>query len=82
MAPLVGAYRSGEAEYLINRMPARLKDVKDLFLGTGAGSAAYSIIEQGRVDLARDNGGDVPGLGAVLVAEAVLGGGAQGLAVQ
>lgn len=43
-------YRSGEAEYLINRIPARLKDVKDLFLGTGAGTAAYSIIEQGRVD--------------------------------
>jgi len=43
-------YRSGEAEYLINRVPARLKDVKDLFLGTGAGSSAYSIIEQGRVD--------------------------------
>jgi chromosome segregation protein len=43
-------YRSGEAEYLINRVPARLKDVKDLFLGTGAGTSAYSIIEQGRVD--------------------------------
>ena len=43
-------YRSGEAEYLINRAPARLKDVKDLFLGTGAGTSAYSIIEQGRVD--------------------------------
>ena len=43
-------YRSGEAEYLINRIPARLKDIKDLFLGTGAGTAAYSIIEQGRVD--------------------------------
>lgn len=43
-------YRSGEAEYLINRIPARLKDIKELFLGTGAGTAAYSIIEQGRVD--------------------------------
>lgn len=43
-------YRSGEAEYLINRAPVRLKDVKDLFLGTGAGTSAYSIIEQGRVD--------------------------------
>ena len=43
-------YRSGEAEYLINRAPARLKDIKDLFLGTGAGTSAYSIIEQGRVD--------------------------------
>ncbi len=43
-------YRSGDAEYLINRQAARLKDVRDLLLGTGAGNAAYSIIEQGRVD--------------------------------
>ena len=43
-------WRNGDAEYLLNRAPARLKDIKDLFLGTGAGSAAYSIIEQGRVD--------------------------------
>ncbi|HUQ72099.1 MAG TPA: AAA family ATPase, partial [Planctomycetaceae bacterium] len=43
-------YRSGDAEYLINRQPARLKDVRDLLLGSGAGNAAYCIIEQGRVD--------------------------------
>ena len=43
-------WRNGDAENLLNRAPARLKDIKDLFLGTGAGSAAYSIIEQGRVD--------------------------------
>lgn len=43
-------YRSGESEYLINRHPSRLKDIKDLFLGSGAGTNAYSIIEQGRVD--------------------------------
>ena len=42
--------RNGEGEYLINRAPARLKDVRDLFLGTGAGSASYCIIEQGRVE--------------------------------
>src|SRR5437588_11622732 len=44
-------YRSGEGEYLINRQACRLKDVKDLFLGSGAGADAYCIIEQGRVDV-------------------------------
>ncbi|MCE9528919.1 MAG: chromosome segregation protein SMC, partial [Planctomycetales bacterium] len=43
-------YRSGEAEYLINRQPARLKDIKDMFRGTGVGTDAYSIIEQGKVE--------------------------------
>ena len=43
-------YRSGEGEYLINRQPCRLRDIRDLFAGTGAGSEAYSIIEQGKVD--------------------------------
>ena len=42
--------RSGEGEYLINRQPVRLKDVKDVLGGTGLGSQAYSIIEQGRVE--------------------------------
>src|SRR6266852_95065 len=44
-------YRSGEGEYLMNQQPSRLRDIKDLFLGTGAGSDAYCIIEQGRVDV-------------------------------
>src|SRR2546429_9059341 len=44
-------YRSGEGEYLINGQVCRLKDIKDLFLGSGAGNDAYSIIEQGRVDV-------------------------------
>ncbi|MHB8970620.1 MAG: chromosome segregation protein SMC [Pirellulaceae bacterium] len=43
-------YRSGEGEYLINRQACRLKDVRDLFRGTGVGSDAYSLIEQGKVD--------------------------------
>ncbi len=43
-------YRSGDSEYILNRSVVRLKDIRDLFLGTGAGTAAYSIIEQGRVD--------------------------------
>lgn len=42
-------YRSGESEYFINKQPVRLKDVKDLFLGTGVGVNAYSIIEQGSI---------------------------------
>jgi chromosome segregation protein len=44
-------YRSGEGEYLINHHICRLKDIKDLFLGSGAGTDAYGIIEQGRVDV-------------------------------
>src|SRR5688572_9962876 len=43
-------FRSGESEYSINKMDCRLKDVVELFLGTGVGSKAYSIVEQGRVD--------------------------------
>jgi chromosome segregation protein len=43
-------YQSGDSEYLLNRSPVRLKDIRDLFMGTGAGTVAYSIIEQGRVD--------------------------------
>ena len=42
-------YRSGESEYFINKTPCRLKDIIDLFLGTGVGTKAYSIIEQGMV---------------------------------
>ncbi len=42
-------YRSGEAEYLINSRPCRLRDITELFLGTGVGTKAYSMIEQGRV---------------------------------
>ena len=37
-------YRGGEGEYLINNQVCRLKDIKDLFLGSGAGSDAYCII--------------------------------------
>src|SRR5690349_8720675 len=44
-------YRSGEGEYLINRQPVRLRDVRDLLAGTGLSTEAYSIIEQGKVDV-------------------------------
>ncbi|HLW63760.1 MAG TPA: chromosome segregation protein SMC [Gemmataceae bacterium] len=43
-------YRDGQGEYLINRQPSLLREIKDLFLGSGAGQGAYAIIEQGRVD--------------------------------
>ena len=44
-------HRSGESEYLINKTQVRLKDVTDLFLGTGVGTKAYSIVEQGKIGL-------------------------------
>lgn len=43
-------YRSGDSEYLINQMPCRLKDVRELFMDTGIGREGYSIIGQGRID--------------------------------
>jgi chromosome segregation protein len=42
-------HRDGESEYLLNGVPSRLRDVVDFFLGTGVGSKAYAIIEQGRI---------------------------------
>ena len=38
-------YRDGESEYFINKTPCRLKDIQDLFVDTGMGSDAYSVIE-------------------------------------
>ena len=43
-------YRSGESEYFLNNERARLKDIVDLFLDSGLGKDAFSIISQGRVD--------------------------------
>jgi chromosome segregation protein len=42
-------YRTGESEYELNGRHARLRDVQDLFMGTGLGGAHYAIIEQGRI---------------------------------
>jgi len=42
-------YRDGESEYLINKTPCRLLDILELFMDTGVGNKAYSIIEQGKI---------------------------------
>jgi chromosome segregation protein len=44
-------FRNGDSEYLINKAACRLLDITELFLGTGVGTRAYSIIEQGRIGL-------------------------------
>ncbi|MDP7638161.1 MAG: AAA family ATPase, partial [Candidatus Hydrogenedentes bacterium] len=44
-------YRSGESEYLINKAPCRLKDVQELFMDTGIGTNAYSMIGQGKISM-------------------------------
>ena len=41
-------YRSGESEYMINRRPARLKDIHEMFMNTGVGKTGYSIVSQGK----------------------------------
>src|SRR6267142_1106752 len=42
-------YRSGESEYLLNNRICRLRDIQDLFSGTGLSGAHYAIVEQGRI---------------------------------
>ena len=42
-------YRDGTSQYFINKTPCRLRDVTEFFLGTGVGTKAYAIIEQGRI---------------------------------
>ncbi len=42
-------HRSGESEYLVNKEPARLRDIQEIFMDTGAGSKGFSIIEQGAI---------------------------------
>lgn len=43
-------HRSGDGEYFINKQPCRLKDITELFMDTGIGKEAYSIIGQGRIE--------------------------------
>ena len=42
-------FRSGESEYLLNGRLCRLRDIQDIFMGTGLGPESYAIIEQGRI---------------------------------
>jgi chromosome segregation protein len=44
-------HRDGKSEYFINKSPCRLKDIHELFMDTGVGRSAYSIMEQGKIDL-------------------------------
>jgi len=43
-------YKSGESEYRINNSICRLKDIRELFMDTGVGTRAYSILEQGQIE--------------------------------
>ncbi|MEC4674301.1 MAG: chromosome segregation protein SMC [Nitrospirota bacterium] len=43
-------YRDGESEYLINKLPCRLKDIRSLFLEARAGTKGHTVIEQGNID--------------------------------
>ena len=52
-------FRSGESEYLINKVPCRLKDINNLFMDTGMGSGAYSVIELKMIEtILSQNAGD------------------------
>ncbi len=43
-------FRDGGSEYLLNKTPCRLKDIHQMFMDTGIGRSAYSIMEQGKID--------------------------------
>src|ERR1700759_465993 len=44
-------YRDGNSEYFLNKTPCRLRDIHNLFADTGVGRSAYSMMEQGKIDL-------------------------------
>jgi chromosome segregation protein len=44
-------YRDGGSEYFLNKTPCRLRDIHQLFMDTGIGRSAYSIMEQGKIDM-------------------------------
>jgi chromosome segregation protein len=47
-------YRSGESAYFLNRQPCRLKDIHNVFLGSGVGSKSYALIQQGKIGAITD----------------------------
>ena len=51
-------FRSGESAYLINKQPCRLKDIYNLFMGSGVGSRTFAIIQQGNIGAIIDAGPD------------------------
>ena len=51
-------YRNGESEYSLNKTPCRLKDINDLFIDTGMGSDAYSVIELKMIEQILSENGD------------------------
>jgi len=51
-------YRSGESAYFINKQPCRLKDIHNLFWGSGAGPKSYAVVQQGSIGEITDAGPD------------------------
>ncbi|UCF92186.1 MAG: chromosome segregation protein SMC [Desulfobacterales bacterium] len=51
-------YRSGESAYFLNKQPCRLKDIHNVFLGSGLGAKSYAIIQQGNIGAITDAGPD------------------------
>jgi chromosome segregation protein len=49
-------YRSGESAYLMNRQPCRLKDLFNLFMGSGVGARTFAVIQQGNIGAIVDSG--------------------------
>jgi len=47
-------YRSGERDYFINRQPCRLKDIYNVFYGSGMGAKSYAVIQQGNIGAITD----------------------------
>ncbi len=49
-------YRSGERSYFLNKQPCRLKDINNIFLGSGMGAKSYAVIQQGNIGAITDAG--------------------------